>query len=96
MIDWTDRRVLSLLGTRPDEAVAALLGCSRQTVQRYRRLAGIASHRDLRQLSRADMDAELGTVPDRIIAERYRCSVYTVYRRREALGIRAWRRSGAK
>lgn len=90
VVNWTPD-MDALLGTMPDEAVAARLGISKLTVSQRRARLGVPSYRSRhRDISwTPEMDALLGTVPDRELAERWGLARATVTARRRRLGIPA-------
>jgi hypothetical protein len=83
----------ALLGTAPDDVVAARLGRSKSAVILRRQQLGITAFRyHQRHAWTAEQDARLGTEKDVATARRLGISALAVGRRRRALGIRKFKR----
>jgi hypothetical protein len=93
---WTEEQ-LALLGTMPDEEVAAQIGRTACAVGVKRRLLGIGKYRPLGFPGRLWTEEEvslLGTAPDKEIARRIGRTAWGVYTKRREMGIPSYRPPG--
>ena len=90
-VDWNDE-ALALLGNRSDTAIAAVLGCNRQTVAYRRELLGIPRYPDQHKTpNEIFLDlvtiSKLGTEPDYKIAQVLGISKFVIAKHRKRMGI---------
>jgi len=90
-VNWNEE-ALALLGKRTDTAIAAVLGCNRQTVAYRREMLGIPRLPDPHNVpSEVVLDlvtiSQLGTQPDYKIAEVLGISKFVIAKHRKRMGI---------
>lgn len=90
-VNWNDE-ALALLGKRTDTAIAAILGCNRQTVAYRRELLGIPRLPDPHKapneiLLDSDTLGKLGKEPDYKIAQVLGISKFVIAKHRNRMGI---------
>ena len=74
-----------LIGTMTDCALAAMIGCARQTVNAYRRVMKIPR---LADNVKTELTKRLGTEPDTVLADRFGVTATMVSKLRRGLNIR--------
>ena len=90
--NWTRKRI-GILGTRPDAAVARMMGVCVGTVLRKRQKLGIPASRPPKSINWSpDVIALLGKIPDGQVAKIYGMNILSVQKRRVDLGIRCYAR----
>lgn len=92
LVDWS--KYDGLLGTMPDDALAQIIGCWRETVQNRRKLLHIKSFRKHNCVDWGKSAALLGTRPDQEVADMLGITQVAVRHMREKLGIEICKRNG--
>jgi hypothetical protein len=88
-----NRKLIRMLGTMPDAALAVKLGLTPGTILKRRQMYGIPASRPPKVIDwSTELIASLGKIPDAEIARIYDINVLSVYKKRVDLGIRCYAR----